>query len=134
MDLIVRVGSSPTPGTILNNIHFMSFNYLLNFAVILMFTFVGCNSSLKNDDKTLLIDYVNSHDPSFRYDMVDTIIGDGWKEYKIRMVSGSWLDKNDFDDNSNEWWHWISVIVPDNLEKSKISISGSEFKILREFS
>ena len=118
MDLIVRVGSSPTPGTILNNIHFMSFNYLLNFAVILMFTFVGCNSSLKNDDKTLLIDYVNSHDPSFRYDMVDTIIGDGWKEYKIRMVSGSWLDKNDFDDNSNEWWHWISVIVPDNLEKS----------------
>ena len=118
MDLIVRVGSSPTPGTILNNIRFMSFNYLLNFAVILMFTFVGCNSSLKNDDKTLLIDYVNSHDPSFRYDMVDTIIGDGWKEYKIRMVSGSWLDKNDFDDNSNEWWHWISVIVPDNLEKS----------------
>ena len=118
MDLIVRVGSSPTPGTILNNIHFMSFNYLLNFAVILMFTFVGCNSSLKNDDKTLLIDYVNSHDPSFRYDMVDTIIGDGWKEYKIRMVSGSWLDKNNFDDNSNEWWHWISVIVPDNLEKS----------------
>ena len=83
-----------------------------------MFTFVGCNSSLKNDDKTLLIDYVNSHDSSFRYDMVDTIIGDGWKEYKIRMVSGSWLDKNDFDDNSNEWWHWISVIVPDNLEKS----------------
>ena len=83
-----------------------------------MFIFVGCNSSLKNDDKTLLIDYVNSHDPSFRYDMVDTIIGDGWKEYKIRMVSGSWLDKNDFDDNSNEWWHWISVIVPDNLEKS----------------
>ena len=83
-----------------------------------MFTFVGCNSSLKNDDKTLLIDYVNSHDPSFIYDMVDTIIGDGWKEYKIRMVSGSWLDKNDFDDNSNEWWHWISVIVPDNLEKS----------------
>lgn len=118
MDLIVRVGSSPTPGTILINIRFMSFNYLLNFAVILMFTFVGCNSSLKNDDKTLLIDYVNSHDPSFRYDMVDTIIGDGWKEYKIRMVSGSWLDKNDFDDNSNEWWHWISVIVPDNLEKS----------------
>ena len=83
-----------------------------------MFTFVGCNSSLKNDDKTLLIDYVNSHDPYFRYDMVDTIIGDSWKEYKIRMVSGSWLDKNDFDDNSNEWWHWISVIVPDNLEKS----------------
>ena len=118
MDLIVRVGSSPTPGTILINIRFMSFNYLLNFAVILMFTFVGCNSSLKNDDKTLLIDYVNSHDPSFRYDMVDTIIGDGWKEYKIRMVSGSWLDKNNFDDNSNEWWHWISVIVPDNLEKS----------------
>ena len=118
MDLIVRGGSSPTPGTILINIRFMSFNYLLNFAVILMFTFVGCNSSLKNDDKTLLIDYVNSHDPSFRYDMVDTIIGDGWKEYKIRMVSGSWLDKNDFDDNSNEWWHWISVIVPDNLEKS----------------
>ena len=126
MDLIVRVGSSPTPGTILINIRFMSFNYLLNFAVILMFTFVGCNSSLKNDDKTLLIDYVNSHDPSFRYDMVDTIIGDGWKEYKIRMASGSWLDKNNFDNNSNEWWHWISVIVPDNLEKStSMMIIGS---------
>ena len=74
-----------------------------------MFTFVGCNSSLKNDDKTLLIDYVNSHDSSFRYDMVDTIIGDGWKEYKIRMVSGSWLDKNDFDFKNAELingdWH-----------------------------
>ena len=103
---------------ILNNNYFMIFHFLLNFAVILMFTFFGCNSSFKNDDKTSLIDYVNSPDPSFGYYMVDTIIGDGWKEYKIRMVSGSWLDKNDFDDNSNEWWHWISVIVPDNLEKS----------------
>ena len=23
-----------------------------------------------------------------------------------------------FDDNSNEWWHWVTMIVPDNIDNS----------------
>ena len=30
---------------------------------------------------------------------------DNWKEYRIKMVSGTWLSPDDFDDKSNEWWH-----------------------------
>jgi len=78
----------------------------------------GCQTPYHKEEKNLIKDYVSTPEKSYRYEIVDTVLGDGWKEYKIRMVSGSWLDKNDFDDNSNEWWHWISIIVPDNLEKS----------------
>ena len=42
---------------------------------------------------------------------MDTVSGENWKEYRIKMVSGTWLSPDDFDDDSNEWWHWVSMIV-----------------------
>ena len=67
----------------------------------------------------MLKEYVSLDDPSFRYEIIDTIKGDNWKEYRIKMVSGTWLTPNDFDEESNEWWHWISMIVPDEINQSE---------------
>ena len=107
----------------------MYFNYFCNFIIIIIFTFIGCTSSLQNDEKSLLRNYVNKYDPSFRYDITDTLLEDGWTEYKIKMFSGSWLDKNTFESNSNEWWHWVSMIVPNNLENNNsMMIIGSGSK------
>ena len=96
----------------------MSRKLLYSFFAISIFVLIGCRTSSQKNEKNLIKDYVSIIDPSYRYDMVDTIVGDGWKEYKVRMVSGSWLDKTNFDDSSNDWWHWVSIIVPDDLDNS----------------
>ena len=96
----------------------MYFNFSHYFFALLVFVLVGCRNSSQKNQKNLIKDYVSITDPSYRYDMVDTVVGDGWKEYKVRMVSGSWLDKTNFDDSSNDWWHWVSIIVPDDLDNS----------------
>ncbi len=42
------------------------------------------------------------------------IPGDGYKTHILRMVSGQWLTTNEVKDP--EWWHWLSVVVPENLQ------------------
>ena len=106
----------------------MSFNVSYYLLAISFFFLIGCETSIQENENNQLRDYVSEVDVSYRYEIVDTILGNGWKEYKIRMVSGSWLDKNNFADNSNEWWHWVSMIVPDNIDNSNSMIvigSGS---------
>ena len=100
------------------NNHFMSFNVSYYLLAIAFFFLIGCETLIQENENNQLRDYVSEADASYRYEIIDTVLGDGWKEYKIRMVSGSWLDKKNFDDNSNEWWHWVSMIVPDNIDNS----------------
>ena len=88
------------------------------FYFFLFLVLNGCQTSYHKEEKNLIKDYVSTPETSYRYEIVDTVLGDGWKEYKVRMVSGSWLDKTNFDDSSNDWWHWVSIIVPDDLDNA----------------
>ena len=71
-----------------------------------------------------LKEYVNAGDEAFRYTITDTVKGDNWTEYKVRMISGTWLTRKELD--SPEWWHWINIIVPDEVreEESMMIIGG----------
>jgi len=62
---------------------------------------------------TPLDDYVNKPDPSYRYEVVNTIAGKGYTAYVIDMVSQTWRKPNEVD--RTVWHHWLTIIEPDEL-------------------
>ncbi len=67
--------------------------------------------------------YVMGGDDAFRYSVEDTVTGENWKEYRIRMVSGTWLTEDEVD--AVEWWHWLNIIIPDRIfENESMMIIG----------
>lgn len=61
--------------------------------------------------------YVDSEDDAFRYEIVETDKGDTWTEYRIFLVSGTWLSSQEVDEP--QWWHWLTMVVPDEQRESE---------------
>jgi len=59
---------------------------------------------------TPLDDYVAQPDPSYRYEVVNTITHPQGKVYVINMTSQSWRSASEV--NRTVWQHWLTVIVP----------------------
>jgi PhoPQ-activated pathogenicity-related protein len=76
------------------------------------------------EDSFPLKSYVETKDKAFRYEIKETIKGEAWTEYRIFLVSGTWLSSEQVDEP--EWWHWLTVVVPDNLDETEslIHIGG----------
>ncbi|MAM64666.1 MAG: PhoPQ-activated pathogenicity-like protein PqaA type [Candidatus Marinimicrobia bacterium] len=88
----------------------------------ILFLIITISSCEKNDNNQLK-EYVHKKDSAFKYEIVETLSTDTWKEYKIKMVSGTWLTEKEV--NHTEWWHWITIIVPNNvLETEALLIIG----------
>jgi PhoPQ-activated pathogenicity-related protein len=60
--------------------------------------------------------YLAEVDPAYGYELESTINGDGYTAYILRMVSQEWLTQEDV--NEIEWWHWLTVVVPDQADHS----------------
>jgi PhoPQ-activated pathogenicity-related protein len=76
--------------------------------------------------RTPLDDYVNKPDDHFSYYLYNTSKGVGFTAYTINMTSQKWLTENDVD--RPVWWHWVVIMVPDELvhtEKSFVYITGN---------
>jgi len=101
-------------------------NLTINISYIL-FLFITI-SSCENSDNNHLKEYVYKKNPAFKYEIIDTFYGDGWKEYYIKMVSGTWLTKKEV--NHTEWWHWITIVVPNNVVETEalLMIGGGSNK------
>ncbi len=67
-----------------------------------------------------LKEYVMTKDEAFKYNIEVTIKGENWTEYKVKMVSGTWLTEQEVD--SPEWWHWLNIIVPDEIRETESMI------------
>ncbi|RLD23289.1 MAG: PhoPQ-activated pathogenicity-like protein PqaA type [Bacteroidetes bacterium] len=67
-----------------------------------------------------LKEYVMTTDDAFNYDVVETVQGAGWTEYKVKMISGTWLTEQEV--NITEWWHWVNIIVPDKIRETESMI------------
>jgi PhoPQ-activated pathogenicity-related protein len=61
-----------------------------------------------------LYDYVLADDPEFKYEIVHSVKKDNYTYYVMRMTSQQWLTTNEV--NETEWWHWVSMVVPDNYK------------------
>ena len=96
----------------------------LSYILLLFITISSCD----NSDNNHLKEYVYKKDPAFRYEIVETFSGDGWKEYYIKMVSGTWLTEKEV--NHTEWWHWITIVVPNNIVETEalLMIGGGSSK------
>jgi len=73
----------------------------------------GCSSRHNNH----MEEYVRKADPAFRYEIEETYKADGWTEYRVKMVSGTWLTKQEV--NHTEWWHWVTIVVPDEVAETE---------------
>ena len=61
--------------------------------------------------------YMEAPDPAFRYDIIETVKGDAWTEYRVYLVSGTWLTEKEVDEP--EWWHWLTMVVPDEIRETE---------------
>lgn len=59
---------------------------------------------------TLLRDYVQSPDSTFRYEIVHSVPGENADFLVLKMYSQHWLTPDIVD--QTEWWHWVSMVVP----------------------
>lgn len=61
--------------------------------------------------------YVEKSSPDFQYEIRDSLQGEGWTSYQVRMVSGTWL--TDQEAEPTRWWHWLTIIVPDAIQENE---------------
>ena len=92
--------------------------YIYNMSTVFVFSaclFIlsGCTSPHNNHMK----DYVTKADPAFRYEVAETFNGEGWTEHRVKMVSGTWLTKQEV--NHPEWWHWVTIVVPNEVAETE---------------
>lgn len=57
------------------------------------------------------------HDTSgFSYQLLDSVEMPGASVYRVRMISGTWLESAVVD--QPEWWHWLDIVVPEQRDRS----------------
>jgi len=92
---------------------------ILTVAVLIMLA--GCKSpEPKTDvakDPFPLKAYVETADDAFRYEIAETVRGESWTEYRVYLVSGTWLTREEVDEPT--WWHWLTMVVPDQIRESE---------------
>lgn len=76
---------------------------------------------------TALDDYIALPDPNYRWDLVNTITGSGYKGYILDMKSQTWRDEpNEVD--RELWQHWLKIVKPTTVSSNVglLWISGGD--------
>ena len=68
--------------------------------------------------------YMDIVDDAFEYELKDSIKGEGYTAFVIKMVSQRWLTTKEVKDPT--WWHWLTIVVPDEVisDKGLLFIGG----------
>ncbi len=85
---------------------------LFLFAALISVLSCSRKEDAPRSPSTPLTDYVRSRDADFKYEILGTLKKDHFTYYVARMTSQQWLTTDEV--NTPEWWHWVSVIVPDD--------------------
>lgn len=77
-----------------------------------------------SSSKTPLEAYMEIPDDAFTYEVKDSIKGEGYTAFIVRMVSQRWLTTAEVKDPT--WWHWLTIVVPDEVitDKGMLFIGG----------
>jgi PhoPQ-activated pathogenicity-related protein len=81
---------------------------------LLIFTVNSCKQGISETpvvESSPLFDYVLADDPAFGYEIVHQQKKDSYTYYVMRMTSQHWLSPEVV--NETEWWHWVTLVVPD---------------------
>jgi len=102
---------------------------IIKYFIFLLF--FQCQSKIAEQEKApqikgieILDSYVNAEDSIFDYELVHEKAEQGYHYYVIKMTSQNWLTENEVDEPT--WWHWVSFVIPDDLEynTSFMMVSG----------
>ncbi len=76
------------------------------------------------ESATALDRYIAKPDPSYKYELVKIIPGQGFTAFVLDMTSQTWRSANEVD--RTVWKHWVTIIRPDNVQhtKSLLFITG----------
>jgi PhoPQ-activated pathogenicity-related protein len=66
--------------------------------------------------ETALDRYVHAADPSFKFELVNTIPGEGYTAYVLDLTSQTW--KPPVEPSRPVWKHWLTVIKPDAVTQT----------------
>jgi len=74
--------------------------------------------------RTAFDDYIAKPDPSYAWNLVETIPGPGYTTFVIDMKSQTWRTPQEVD--RPLWQHWLIVVKPDKVTSNKafITVSG----------
>ncbi len=64
--------------------------------------------------RTPLDEYVAAPDPNYAWEVVNTIPGETYDSYVVKMTSQQWLTEAEVD--RPIWWHWLTIVVPKELQ------------------
>lgn len=96
------------------------YRFLPVYIMLFYFLIISCEQSQTATDNVQKENpfevYVNNIHPSFSYELVDSTAGEGFTTYIFRMVSQEWLNEELV--NEPEWWHWVTIVVPDEINHS----------------
>ncbi len=63
---------------------------------------------------TALDHYVNTPDSNYRYEVINTVEGDGYTTFILEMISQQWLTEAEV--NLPIWEHFMVVVVPEEIQ------------------
>jgi PhoPQ-activated pathogenicity-related protein len=63
--------------------------------------------------ETPLDRYVHAPDSSYKWELVSTIPGEGFKAYVLDLTSQTW--KPPVEPDRTVWKHWLTIVVPDKV-------------------
>jgi len=64
-------------------------------------------------EMTALDRYVAAPDPSYRYELIETIPGDGYAAHVLEMTSQRWRDETEV--GRPLWKHWLTIVEPQQV-------------------
>lgn len=63
--------------------------------------------------ETALDRYVHAADPSYKFELVNTIAGEGYRAFVLDLTSQTW--KPPIEADRSVWKHWLTVVRPDQV-------------------
>ena len=83
-------------------------------SVSLLLFVVSCSQPEESTEINPFEEYLSEVHPSYSYELEETFEEEKYTAYVLRMVSQEWLSEAEV--NQTEWWHWVTIVVPDTVE------------------
>ncbi|MBX2817811.1 MAG: PhoPQ-activated pathogenicity-related family protein [Saprospiraceae bacterium] len=103
----------------------------LFLSLLFIFLIASCTSTDSLTKRTavdermsLMKEYVYSDDGMYAYSIEDELKGQGFTTIVVKLTSQKWLTTAEVKDPI--WWHWLTLVVPDNYaaETAMIVVGG----------
>ena len=75
------------------------------FALLFAFTALAADTALDR--------YVKKPDATYKYEIVNTVRGEGYTTYVVDLTSQTWRTPSEV--NRTVWKHWLTIVKPDRV-------------------